>query len=667
MAIRQTFPHTEINIRDDSPRPIPVVTEMPLHIPIFFGFAEKGEPNVPHFGTMAQQVEKFGQLTFTARSPFFLHPNLFATYAGRYQAFFFVRLQPTDAAVGALVLEAAVVDDDLVQYQKDVLGARLKDEAGDWLPELEADNTTPVTEPGIKVTWAVRPLGAEEAYNTLLPTTATVGGKSVTTYPILATRGKSANAALNKVGYKLYYTDEIDTTLVDRLDALTFRFAPVQLTPGTAIETALRDVFSMPYVDVALKRDALDANTDSLYDVEEVLRRNYWYTDAAGNRAASLPFDLHVYDANVATIGTRVKAKSPEFDADLSAYRVNILSGIDAAGHEYDHLLVTNAAAVVNENVVLYHQGGADGTLTKAKLEELTVAYFSGDVYPEIKDHAQYPITHIYDSGYALATKYELLNAWSPGGLNRDDVKIVFSTQDVADAANTKQEDLSTAAALRARILLHPESLLFGTQTMRASIFQQAGYLADATSYRPLVPATLDSLVKRCVCHGAPYIKDTWKGRPNSELTTLVGLNWTPASDDHKQLSWDTGANYAQYADMRVLFYADTRSIHPIENSLLSDDETVDKLVYLKHLARRQWTIWAGRSDDVKLLFDRIATGIDQAANFAFNGTLPTATRVFQTELDAALGYQTTVEINATANMANRVWKVIVPVNRKEG
>lgn len=101
----------------------------------------------------------------------------------------------------------------------------------------------------------------------------------------------------------------------------------------------------------------------------------------------------------------------------------------------------------------------------------------------------RYPLTHIYDVGYDLDTKYAILKFLAV----RDNCKAIMATQDITKDLNTMEEDQSAGSAIRGRALLQPESTFFGTGCCRAEIFQQAGYLND-TSYKGIVPTTLWSV-----------------------------------------------------------------------------------------------------------------------------------------------------------------------------
>ena len=646
-----TFPHINLRIRDQSRGEPLVPRSRPLHNPAFFVYAEKGQPNVPKWGTINDHIETFGRATFDRRSKFYQHPTVFAENALRFQEAYIVRLAPDDVKTASLVLEAQTSTSDFIQFEKDSLGNRIEDTDGNPVPRTEADGSTPVTEPGISITYVVRELDSNENIDTLQPRTVRDNGEDTTFYPILASSGAWPNSATNRIAFKMWYSLDFEESVVDNIDAMTYNFALVERDPRTGIAAPIRDFFGQPTVRFTFKPNAEDTTTARFMSFPDIIRDNF---------GEDFPVVTQDYPDSIAELAQKVKDVSPELD-ELSIWRINILSAQDENGVPYDHFRVIDGAQVLNEDVNLYHRGGADGTLTKDNLESLTGQYLNGDLFPDITDQGRFPITHIYDSGYALERKKDLIRFLAL----RDDVKVDLSTQDNALLPNKKAEDVSTAASLRAELLLRPESVIEGTPAMRGSIYAQTGILNTRQGNNRYVPTTLDRLIKRTQFEGNQFITGTPKGRPNSEVDIYNKLNWTPANSDFKQRSWDLGMNYIQYADANTLFRADMRSIYPFDTSLLSSDTHVDRLIYIKHIARREWTIFVGREDDIDSLADDIATSVTDSINTALNGTMDVQTTVQTTALDRQKGFSRTIIIATQGTPSNRVWNVIVPVSRR--
>lgn len=649
----RTFPHHNVEIKDESIRNVFRPEVVPIHRPMFLGFAEKGDIGVPKFGNYTQHSNHYGKGTFDQYSKFFYHPNLFLTKACNYQQCFFVRLADSAAEVASAVLELHLTENaDIPQYQKDGDGYRMVDGSDDWIPVEESGS--PVTETGVEIFWTLRPLGVDESLSNLLPETT----GDVTVYPIMAFEASSPNSAANKAGVKLWFDwSTADLSIINNIEALMFEFGIVDQPYGLDTPMPVRNLFGNPTTAFSFKEDAIDSATDRRVYFDYILQNDY----------TELPFNIKVFSEHIETIGDKILLLET-MEELTNAYMVNVFNGKSLEGKYYDHVLVKSevvaepTVTVLDEDVIQYMSGGNDGDTTNASLESLTAAWVTGNVFPDIYDQARYPVTHLYDSGYELDTKKAMIDFLGV----RDDVKVVLSTQEVANTVNSKEEDQSTGSALRAQLLLHPESLIHGTQVCRGTIFQQCGRLVENPNWLEVVPATYDCLTKKCRWQGATYFKGKPKGLPNSAVEVLKNINWFPNSDDHKQLSWDTGLNYMQYYDMSRYHYPDVRSIYPYETSLISDDIMCDILVYLKHIARYHWSVFAGRDEDAELLFGEIKKDISDDIFDKFGNFLKFEVSVYQTDIDKLLGYQSTVEIAVYGNMPQRVWNVIIPVRRNE-
>lgn len=655
-----TYPNVYIDVDDDSGSgAVSTTTTIPLHLPFFFIQAEKGPVGVPVLGAMAAHESTFGTLTFDTTQPYFSHSTVFARAAMNYQNVFLIRLADQTATAASLVLLATVTNVSMTQYEVDSTGAQIVDSSGNPVAKTSA-NGTPLTEPGLSISYGIRALAADETYdavaNVVEGTTANPTG---TTYPIIATVGTSVGSAINREGFRLFYSTAASSTVAESVKSALYAFQPVTLAAdNSGVVSVVDDIYTADVNYVSLKASAYDSDTAQYVDLNSILQNNY--VDSSGD--STLDYNVHVYSDNVQAIGNAILALSPELaDTVTDPFQINILTAVDPNGNPYQHVEVSSASAgVVNANVSLYNSGGSDGTVSKAQLESLVTAFVQGDDTAEFQDYFRYPFSHFYDSGYSLATKYALMTLFSL----RDDVNLTFSTQDVALANNTAAQDQSAGAALLARIQANPESTLYGTPTMRAEIYQQVGLLATPNGWTNWVPATLDRMIKRCIYYSGDYVKGTPKGRPYSEVTVFKKMSWTAATPTMKQTNWNTALNTVSYADMNTLFYADLRTVYSDQTSLLSDGVFVDYLIFLKHIARARWTVYAGRDDSASKLFTTIANDINTQCNYVFGSRISATTTVTQTDADLRNGFSSTVTIAVQGSMPNRIWNVVIPVSR---
>jgi len=657
-----SFPHYEINVKDESSTTVLAVEDLALHRPLFLSFAERGPVGVPVYGSYEELVTKFGAGTFDVYSQYYKHPSLFAERCLSHNKVFFVRLAADTAVSASLVLQCSIFTSNLIQYQKDAEGFIILDESGDPLP---IDNEgVPLREPGTIVKWTIRALGAEENPKALVQSTSvgvdpvTAEPVNITTYPIAVLTATSPGAWGSLTGFKLFWNEDSDTGVATAMDSLIFTLGVVTTEWGDDTASVIRTRYLDTDTEFTFAENTIDKTTMRRYNLSEVIVNDY--------KADDILFNLYPYPANVEAIGTAclVNETVADFPELTSPFMVNLFTGKTMTQQPYDHISIdvdSEDAILFNKNVINYMIGGVDGTVANADLESLTQTWLTGDIFPEIKDKPRYPVTHLYDSGYASETKESLIEFL---GL-RDDVKIILSTQSVYNEPNTKAEDQSMGSFLRARALLHIESYIYGTQACRVTIMQQCGKLNDTTVYNTIVPATIDNMIKKGIWQGATYMKGKPKGLPNSAVTILKDVNWFPVEDDFKQLSWDNALNYMQYYDMTSYHYPDVISVYPYLTSLLSDDVFTDMLVYIKHIVRFQWAKFAGVDDPIAQLIASIRESVGADIYKKLGNFITAEVNPYQTETDLELGYALTVEIPVYGTVPNRVWNVIVPVRRE--
>lgn len=642
----KTFPRMIWNVKDESIREVPVINNDPLHFPVFAGFAQRGKGIM--FGDYSDLSGRFGTKTFQANTDYFKHPNLFASLGLQTQRLFFCRLIPDDAATASAVLECKIKKDvEIPQYEVDAMGKRIEDEEGNYVP-LE-NGGVPVTEPGIEITWAIRELEEDEEYDSLSVVTSQDG---TITYPIFVCTADSPYADANFNGFRFWFDYEDWSEFIsDDTGTMLFRGAFVTRPDGVDTPQLLNDKFSNNEFEFAFKPGVIDPGTKQRMSFSDLVSTNY----------SGLPFMYKVYADNVKTIGDEILQYETDLDVE-DGWMVNIFNAINPDGGLYDHVQYTAESEQLDKNVTHYMSGGLDGTLTNEVLEQKTKEFYSGITIPEIIDDARYPISHIYDTGFSMETKETMINFH---GLRKRGCKSAWSTQDVSRPLNTKAQDLAAGANIRAQLLMHPASTIYGTQMYAASIFAHAGYLND-TSYADPVPAVLDIFLKNCANMGGITYKGAAEGLPASEVTAFKELNWYATGDEEKQLMWDTGINYVQFFNRTGYHFPDIHTVYPTQNSLLSSNTMADKITILYHLCRQISSEYFGKTNPPSTLYGDIENDISKTVFDKFGNQLRVTPEVFQTAVDKALGYQTSIRLTVYGNFPQRVFNFIVPVVRNE-
>ena len=690
MAKVYTYPHWEINVIDNSIY-TPLAREtLPLFRPIFFMRAQSGLTGVPQWcNDYTSAVAKYGEGTFDQSTKYFSREALYLTNLFARQGAFIVRLAEGNTSnTGSLVLELTVKNKRIKQYQKDDNGQwiyeidnkgnAVLDESGNRVRVPVTDtNGAEVTENGYELKWSIRPLklvdtnsvvggaavgtatvGDEsdftpETISGLKPVTYGTGDEAYTVYPILAVKATSVGAYANDIGVKLFTdTENFDDTLATNLGAMPYTFGLVKKTYGQDTVSAIRTNLGDNVTDFIAKPDQVDSRT----------ARQVSFNDVIGNYYDDLPVEIKLYDENIETIGELIQNVEIDDATLVSPWAVNLAEPYNINGEPYSHVVMSEDSDAINlnESRILYLSGGADGSIDDTTIETLTRQYLKDLVYPEILDQPRYPFTHIIDTGVSIETKYAFINFLGV----HDAFKLILSTQDAnLGRFNTKAEDLSTGSALYAKCLLQPESVIKGTEVCRAEIYQQAGYLATGT-YKGIVPATYDIMGKKSQYASTQRITGIPAGLPSSEIDVFKQWNWTPCDADVKQKSWDSGLNYFQHFDMTGVHWPAMRTVYRYDTSVLSSASFTDAVVYTKHIARYNWSKYAGVEVDFNSIKSRATADLTADLSYMLNGTYGSSVVFEQSEEEAKIGYISHAIITLVGHPQQRVWKIDIECNR---
>lgn len=646
----KSYPHYEINVQDNSIYVPTKVDTLPIHRPMYPMKCQKGPVGVPVWcATYSVAATIFGAETFNylnssyfSRSAFFLY-NTFQNNGA-----FIVRLADDTADAASLVLELAITSADIEQWTVDGDGNRTVDENGDYVSQDPV-----VTEAGYELAWKVRVLESDEDIDGITSVTVT----DTTTYPMMVFTATSPGLWGNDTGFSLYYDkDENEVAQIDRVGGVFYSMAPIEKEYGTSTTTPIRDLYTNTFNSFIMKPDVVDTATDTQVSVDDILGNVY-------DEDYPLPYEVYVYNENFETVGDLCRAVEVNRTDDLTTgWLVNLVSARDFDNKPYDHVVVTSGTGIASLSSGINHYllGGADGSLVDADIETLMKSFLAGDINPDLADKPRYPITHVIDTGFSLQTKYAILDFLD----YRDDVKVIMSTQDGALPPNSKLEDESTGSALRNRALLMRESIVKGTGTCRAEIFQQCGKAVN-TNCNAWIPATLWSAVKYAEYQNLTYLNKEPKGLPNADMAVFKEYSWVPNSEDLKARSWDTGLNYFQYYTMQDLHYAGIRTVYAYDTSVLMDSTFTDAIVYTKHETRQSWAKYASVTLSSEVLKERVTKDMTDRLSRLYNGKYAFEVSVYQTEEEQKLGFVYHVLVSITAPAGARVWIVDIECNRE--
>ena len=334
---------------------------------------------------------------------------------------------------------------------------------------------------------------------------------------------------------------------------------------------------------------------------------------------------------------------------------------------------------ILDQDIDIYLTGGSDGdldTATEEERDDFVDHYFYNflklHVNPKIVDKFRYPITHLYDLGYSMTTKYAMLDFLD----TRDDVAVELSTQVLFPSKwatgfardiklNDQAKDLQDGMVLRERAMLMRESVLKGTECMRASIYTQAGKPVAATWTKP-VPFSFWSAMQHAKYGNTDQMSlQEPRGLPYSYNEMFKSWNWTNYSELLKEKTWNAGLNYCQYADMTRIFYPALRTVYREETSVLVDQWVVDALVYTKHECRKAWARFSGRNDKQAVLEAAIKNYLEEKLAYLYNGKYDFVVTVYKTEEEQKLGYVEHVKLKLIFPATLRVINFDIEVNRE--
>lgn len=562
--------------------------------------------------------------------------------------------------------------------------------------EIPVTTSNPYTEPGIKIQWRTR-LALLDGESGLDDLQIEPGGNNEYIYPIMAFEALSLGKYGNNLGFSLFYDKAQNSeSVINKFKSVFYSIEIGEKEANKSSITPIAGNFGSMHT-FAANADAVNPDTNYAYNMEGIITRAF----ASSNN--KLPCDIYTYEENLRIIGNKVVEAElnsssltngglyfidadnyDEFEGITSTingfvvsetspagYYVNVLSGINIHGVTYDHLIVDkediNVNAVVPQSKsYIYLKNGADGDISDSRINESLIKFFRGQLPADgsIVDNARYPITHIYDTGFPMEVKLEMIEFL---GL-RDDIMIELSTQVVETGQvefNKQSEDEENGQFLRARALLQMESLEKGTDCCRCAIYPQAGTLVDS-SYNGIVPFTIWSAIKHAQYgNGTSLSTVEPRGLPNALNEYFKSYNWLNFTAAGQNRVWDAGLNYCQSADMTRIFYPALRTVYRADSSVLTDQWFVDALVYTKHIIRMAWTTYVGRNDPSDVLNTALTTYLTNALTTLFNGKYTFEVAVTQNEEERRLGYIRHAYIRIVSPATMRVLEVDIEVSRE--
>lgn len=654
--------------------PLPEAEPLPIHLPLFFTFAEMG-PEGAHLVSGNSLLRLYGDNTVNYRSPFAKHVTPFireVNAAGN--AIFIHRLKPEGAATASISFSLDILPKTLPVYERE-------DDGSYKLANGERIETSDTVE-GFVARWVIEPVTGAVGTETQRAGSMSEAGVQSTIYPIFNVPASFFGSYGNGLGIRFSAPttqglEPIDDEMAIGQGSYFYRMEVVRRPEPRSSAVTVRTISSERMVEFSLKPGAINPNFETDLFVDEVVMKAYRdLEDFSTGVPLYGPFDnFYVYHDNVQAVSEMIfNAEQPLSElpeGEGNEYLINLFSATNLDGSPYHAFMLYGAldnAPELTELATHYLSGGDDGDLSDEAFD-LAVRQqldFFGELDVHYEDMARYPISAFYDSGFSLQTKRSIGKILSV----RKDVHVAVATQDVSLPPLSISEESSMAVALRAALRLHPESTIHGTPACRGVVMGHSGRLIGS-EWTKLVPGTLELAIKRARYLGAgdgvmrgPFSYDE---DPNNHVQFIREINNTWKPQGVRNRDWANGLVWAQYYDRTRLFFPAFQTVYDNDTSVLNSDLNMQIATELNKVCHRVWRELVGNTKLTNEQFiERSNEKIVEYTRDRFDGRVVIVPDTFYTPADEARGFSWHCRIHMYANVMKTVSIATVVTHRLE-
>lgn len=377
----------------------------------------------------------------------------------------------------------------------------------------------------------------------------------------------------------------------------------------------------------------------NINELQALLSTGYKYTDSKGGTVNVQ--GESTYDTQAAAFG---RTSDYVFSNANNYGLLNFLTGKDVNGIPYYSLTVADSllfgGVTIDGSTTFFADGGNDGLWnfadgTPAELVNLKLfddavnAYFSnfGLAGDPLRDILRYPFTNFIDSGYSMATKLTFANILK----YRPDVDIRVGTVSVADVGLTvndigpvyqgttvnatkalssdllgtwdfqgrltNDQNMALATKLRTFFSMTPESTVFGTPIMRASIFEAAGDDVDGTYPHPL-PMSFDRglAINQYTSIAKFNASNDYSVGDNRKPIFLKNVQYSWRNDQAYAAAWNAGVNYLRAHDSFDVFFPGLQTVYPYKDSILASLKFSLAACRAQYVGQQVWRDFSGKN-----------------------------------------------------------------------
>lgn len=636
--------------------------QLPQHLAKHFIFAQKG-PTEETLAAGADRNQIYGTTTFMERSPYFNHATKHSNgMNAEGNLGMYVRLIPTDAGPKPTICMSVDVLPVVVDLYE-------RNEDGSIKTTLGGDPVVVGTTPGYRIKFIAKQLAGTEDFGgrDIGPGTQSdpASGTQSKIYPLFDMEHSFIGGDGNLAGIRIWPQNEENTVqlpqrMMSREKAYPFNFAVVRKDAVTSTASPVKTIFQEDMITVVLKPGVIDPLSNSrLYFGDRVVKNYQSLDDLRYVKQYGEFGKVKVYQDNIdLLLGLFHESEKvhlvPESDMteDVGTkYLFNLFTLADTRNSPYHSVIFTDNSTDgirFSQMSTVYAMGGSDGTMSMEMHANLVSQYMKRYANPndELNDIAYHVESHIYDSGYPLDTKYELINFIA----HRKDTYTVLATGEWGQRDLTQAEEQSVAAALMSALSLHPESTYFNTPIYRASILGHMGRVR-LSAYEEKWPLTYELGVKSARYMGAA--NGSWKsglnfdGDPGSVVETQFDITnpWTP--DSVRNRLWDAGLTWVSRMDRESFYFPCVRTVFSDDTSILTSYITACAVAWLNKAAHEVHRRMSGVSGLTAAQFSqKVNDKFNDLVRGRFDNRFRIIPRCQFTSLDEALNYSWTFPVD---------------------
>ncbi len=659
-------------VKDDSSAPgARTSVPLPQHLPKWFIYGQTG-PSVkdkyPEQLLVGNERNRmYGDKTFVEGSKYFNHQTVFANGANdAVNAGIYVRLLGVDhgpkptAQVSMDVLPCKV---DL--YERNADGSLKLDAAGDPKP-------TGATVNGFRVKFVVdsiTDLAGEETFGQRDQSQGdqvdAATGVQSTRYPLFDFQHSFYGEDGNLAGFRFWgqtseNTGSLPTKMMSQERAFPFSFGVVRKNEKTGNVKFVESLFGEQFMTITLKPGVVDPLVNKKIGMADRVIKEYQnlvdtrYPLQYGQFGA-----MKIYQENIDTLLGMFHAAEVavglenwhDFDeVETDKYLFNPITGVNTTGAPYQSFLFVESPDSVrfSPNTSVFLAGGDDGKMNNDNFANSVAEYMAryADPSDELMDDAYHVESHIYDSGFPLDTKYELIKFIS----ERKDTFIHLVPYTDGERPLTRAEEFSIATSLMSRVAMYPESTYFGTPVYRAMVTGCSAKIRGLANERDY-PALYEVLVKSAKYMGASEGKFKtefrFEGFPGHIIDSMYDISIRFVPDAIRIRNWDTGLNWIGRFDREQYYFPALKTVYNEDTSVMTGYVFACVMLTVNKALSKCQRHFSGRSDLTPAQFTtKVNEFMTNELHGKFDGRVTIIPRAQFTSMDEIRNYSWTVPVD---------------------